>query len=69
MTDRDNVRFVKRLRKHRPHLLRFLYVEGLEATNNQAERQLRPAVITRKTAGCNRTEGAQKPTLSWPAYW
>ena len=57
MTDRDNVRFAKRLRKHRPHLLRFLYVEGLEATNNQAERQLRPAVITRKTAGCNRTEG------------
>jgi len=57
MTDRDNVRFAKRLRKHRPHLLRFLYVEGLDATNNQAERQLRPAVITRKTAGCNRTEG------------
>lgn len=57
MTDRDNVRFAKRLRKHRPHLLRFLYVEGLDATNNQAERQLRPAVITRKTAGCNRTKG------------
>lgn len=57
MTDPDNVRFAKRLRKHRPHLLRFLYVEGLDATNNQAERQLRPAVIVRKTAGCNRTEG------------
>ncbi|MCP4427810.1 MAG: hypothetical protein GY803_25285 [Chloroflexi bacterium] len=28
MTDPDNVRFAKRLRKHRPHLLRFLYVEG-----------------------------------------
>lgn len=57
MTDSDNLRFAKRLRKHRPHLLRFLYVEGLDATNNQAERQLRPAVITRKTSGCNRTEG------------
>jgi hypothetical protein len=37
-------------------LLRFLYVDGLEATNNQAERMLRPAVITRKTNGCNRTQ-------------
>jgi hypothetical protein len=57
MTDSDNLRFAKRLRKHRPHLLRFLYVEGLDPTNNQAERQLRPAVITCKTSGCNRTEG------------
>ncbi len=56
-TDPDNVRFAKRLRKQRPHLLRFLYVDGLEATNNLAERQLRPGVITRKTNGCNRTAG------------
>jgi hypothetical protein len=55
LTDADNVRFAKRLRKHRPHLLRFLYVDGLDATNNQAERMLRPAVISRKTNGCNRT--------------
>jgi transposase len=57
LTDADNARFAKRLRKHRAHLLRFLYVEGLDATNHQAERMLRPAVITRKTGGCNRTEG------------
>lgn len=56
LTDPDNIRFAKRLRKHRPHLLRFLYVDGLEATNNQAERMLRPAVIIRKTNGCNRTQ-------------
>jgi transposase len=55
LRDRDNARFAHRLRKHRPHLLRFLYVDDLEATNNQAERMLRPAVITRKTNGCNRT--------------
>jgi len=60
LTDPDNVRFAKRLRKHRQHVLRFLYVDELDATNNLAERQLRPAVITRKTNGCNRTkEGAQ----------
>lgn len=56
LTDKENARFAKRLRKHRPHLLRFLYVDGLDATNNQAERMLRPAVITRKTNGCNRTK-------------
>jgi transposase len=55
LSDRDNARFAKRLRKHRPHLLRFLYVDELQATNNLAERMLRPAVITRKTNGCNRT--------------
>lgn len=57
LTDPDNVGRAKRLRKQREHLLRFLYVEGLDATNNQAERMLRPAVITRKTSSCNRTEG------------
>lgn len=54
LSDRENARFAKRLRKHRPHLLRFLYVDELEPTNNLAERMLRPAVITRKTNGCNR---------------
>jgi transposase len=56
LTDPDNARFAKRLRKHREHVLRFLYLHGLDATNNLAERQLRPEVITRKTNGCNRTE-------------
>jgi transposase len=60
LTDPDNARFARRLRKQRPHILRFLYVDGLDATNNLAERQLRPEVITRKTNGCNRTkDGAE----------
>jgi hypothetical protein len=54
LSDRDNARLAKRLRKHRPHLLRFLYVDELEAINNLAERMLRPVAITRKTNGCNR---------------
>ena len=56
LSDCDNARFAKRLRKHRPHLLRFLYLKELDATNNLAERMLRPAVITRKTNGCNRSK-------------
>ncbi len=64
LKDRDNLRFARRLRKHRPHLLRFLYVDGLDATNNLAERQLRPGVIIRKTNGCNRTRcGAQTHSI------
>ena len=55
-TDPDNARWAKRLRKQRRHLLRFLQVEGVEATNNRAERALRPAVIIRKTGGCNKTQ-------------
>lgn len=59
-SDPDNHRFARRLRKYRPHLLRFLYVDELDATNNLAERMLRPAVITRKTNGCNRNrKGAE----------
>jgi transposase len=58
LKDPDNIRFARRLRKHRPHLLRFLYVDELDATNNLAERQLRPGVIIRKTNGCNRVKGA-----------
>jgi len=65
LSDHDNARFAKRLRtpalagcarEHRPHLLRFLYVNELDATNNLAERMIRPAVITRKTNGCNRSK-------------
>jgi hypothetical protein len=63
-TDPDNTRFAKRLRKHREHLLRFLYLDELDATNNLAERQLRPAVISRKTTGCNRVaQGAQAHSI------
>ena len=54
--DDDGARMVRHLTKHRDHLLRFLYVAGVEPTNNDAERGLRPGVITRKVGPCNRTE-------------
>lgn len=60
LTDPDNARFAKTLRKQRPRLLTFLYHDAVAPTNNAAERELRPAVVVRKTGGCNRTEaGAQ----------
>lgn len=54
-SDSDNRRMAKRLRKQRRHLFRFLYQDEVEATNNQAERMLRPAVVMRKTCRCNKT--------------
>jgi len=44
-----------RLAKQRDHLFTFLYHTDVDATNNLAERQLRPAVIARKVSCGNRT--------------
>ena len=44
-----------RLFKQRDHLFTFLDHEAVEATNNLAERQLRPAVIARKLSCGNKT--------------
>jgi transposase len=55
-----NRRLAKHLRHEQPWLFTFLHCPGLDATNNAAEREMRPAVIMRKTWGGNRTEeGAQ----------
>jgi hypothetical protein len=45
----------RRLRKQRDHLFVFLDHEKVPATNNRAERQLRPAVPRRKLSCGNRT--------------
>jgi transposase len=55
-TDPDNARLARRLRKQRAHLLRFLDHDGVDATNNLADREIRPAVIARKLSAGNRTE-------------
>jgi hypothetical protein len=46
----------QRLLKQRDHLFTFLDHEAVEPTNNLAERQLRPAVISRKLSCGNKTE-------------
>ena len=55
-TDPDNARLAKLLRKHRESVLRFLDQDAVEATNNLAEREVRPAVIARNLSAGNRTE-------------
>ena len=44
------------LQHDRGHLLRFLETEGVEPTNNRAERILRPAVIARKVSHCSKNQ-------------
>ena len=51
----DNRRLAKHLDHERAALFSFLHCPGLDATNNVAERALRPAVCARKTWGGNRT--------------
>jgi transposase len=52
----------KRLNKQCDHLFTFLDHDGVDATNNLAERQLRPAVIARKISCGNKT---QKGARTW----
>jgi hypothetical protein len=59
-SDPDNLRLANRMRKHRQSLFTFLYDDQVEPTNNQAERQIRPAVIIRKISAGNRTDGGAK---------
>jgi transposase len=49
-----------RLLKQWPHLLGCLYEPAAEPTNNRAERQLRPAVISRKVSCGNKTERGKR---------
>lgn len=48
-------RLANRFRKQSDHFVTFLEHDDVEATNNLAERQLRPAVISRKLSCGNRT--------------
>jgi hypothetical protein len=56
--DEDNQRLLNGVgaQHDKGHVLRFLGEEGLEPTNNRAERDLRPAVIARKVSHCSRNE-------------
>lgn len=50
-----NRRFLKHLRRERPALFVFLHDRDVEATNWWSEQAIRPAVVTRKVCGGNRT--------------
>ncbi len=51
----DLQRLAKHVANHDDEWLVFLHDPAVPPTNNHAERMLRPAVITRKVGGCNKT--------------
>lgn len=58
LRDADNQRLLNCLGTQHDcgNLLRFLTTQGVEPTNNRAERILRPAVIARKVSHCSKTQ-------------
>lgn len=52
----EEEKVARRFRNQREHVFTFLHHPEVAATNNLAERQLRPAVISRKLSGGNGTE-------------
>jgi hypothetical protein len=50
-----NLRFANHLRRHEDEVFTHLEVPELAATNNEAEREIRPAVVVRKISAGNRT--------------
>lgn len=66
LTDPDNARLARHLAKHRESLFTYLYdpKHEINPTNNEAERETRPAVIMRKLGACNRSvKGAQTTSV------
>ena len=68
-TDPDNARLAKLPREHRASVPAFLDHDGVDATNNLAEREVRPAVIARKVSAGNRTapRRGRRRTRCWRA--
>ena len=58
--DPDCQRLAKRLAKHKDSLFTFLSNMQVAADNNRAERAIRPAVVTRKISGGNRSPNGTK---------
>ena len=62
-------RLLKRLRRYRDALFTFLDHPGVPSDNNHAEREIRPAVVMRKTSLCNRSKnGAHVQAILMSVY-
>jgi len=53
----------KRLLRHEDELFQFVLIDGLSASNNLAERSIRPLVVCRKISGGSRSEEGTKTRM------
>lgn len=53
----------KRLLRHEDELFQFVLIEGLSASNNLAERSIRPLVVIRKISGGSRSQEGTKTRM------
>jgi hypothetical protein len=53
----------QRLLRHEGELFEYVRQEGVEATNNRAERGIRPLTVARKISGGSRSEGGSKTRM------
>ena len=69
-SDNKNVkRLLKRLRRYRAALFTFLDHPDVPSDNNHAEREIRPAVVMRKSSLCNRSDnGANVQAILMSVY-
>lgn len=58
--DKNARRLIKRLKRHQNELLTFLDQLDVPFDNNRAEREIRPAVLMRKTSYCDRGAETQE---------
>lgn len=67
LKDDDNQRLLNGIgtQMNRGRLLTFLKIPGVPATNNAAERILRPAVIARKVSQCSKNEAGAEATSAF----
>jgi transposase len=67
LKDKDNQRLLNGIGEQMDNerLLTFLNVQGVEPTNNRAERLLRPAVIARKVSQCSKNEAGAYATSAF----
>lgn len=55
-SDKDVIRIMKRLKRHRNEMFAFLEDPRVPFSNNESERNIRQMVIARKNSYCNRSE-------------
>lgn len=67
--DKNCLRLVKRLKRHKHELFTFCSRKGLSPNNNHAERNIRPSVVIRKTSYGSQSEKGAKTFATFMSFF